>query len=105
MCEANLENTEDAVLYALECLGRPSLKLKSEQTQAIESVLAGKDTFVWLPTGHGKFLCFEVIPFAFDYKLRRKNGDFRSLVLPCARVAGVTFYATPINVVTFHHSP
>ena len=74
-----MEEADYALQYALERLGRPSLILKPEQTQAIKSVLMGKDTFVWLPTGFGKSICFEALPFAYDYKLG--NKDNRSLVL------------------------
>ena len=74
-----MEEADCALQYALERLGRPSLILKPEQTQAIKSVLMGKDTFVWLPTGFGKSICFEALPFAYDYKLG--NKDNRSLVL------------------------
>ena len=76
----NQENVESALQYALDRLGRPSLILKPEQTQAIKSVLIGKDTFVWLPTGFGKSICFEALPFAYDYKLGNKDRD-RCLVL------------------------
>ena len=70
---AYMEEADCALQYALERLGRPSLILKPEQTQAIKSVLMGKDTFVWLPTGFGKSICFEALPFAYDYKLGNRR--------------------------------
>ena len=30
--------------------------------------------FLWLPTGYGKSLCYEVLPFVFDYQLNRDNS-------------------------------
>ena len=29
--------------------------------------------FVWLPTGFGKSICYEVLPFMYDYKAARKH--------------------------------
>ena len=42
--------------------------LKSEQVEAIRYMYEGSDVFVFLPTGFGKSICFEVLPFLFDYK-------------------------------------
>ena len=30
--------------------------------------------FVWLPTGYGKSICYEVLPFIFDHKRGRSEG-------------------------------
>ncbi len=46
-------------------------ELKPKQTEAILAVLAGKDTFVSLPTGYGKSIIYGVLPPLFD-KLRGK---------------------------------
>ena len=45
-----------------------SLKLKPEQLQAIRHVYDGKDVSLWLPTGFGKSVCYETLPFVFDHK-------------------------------------
>ena len=43
--------------------------LKSEQVEAIRHMYEGSDVFVFLPTGFGtESICFEVLPFLFDYK-------------------------------------
>ena len=35
-------------------------KFKGEQEAIIQSVLAGKDTFVIMPTGGGKSMCYQL---------------------------------------------
>ena len=59
----------DGVCYALSQLGKASLKLKDQQVEAISAVYDGNDVFVFLPTGFGKSICFQVLPFLFDHKL------------------------------------
>ncbi len=63
------ERLLDSEGYALSQLGMPHLKLKEQQQQAILAVYGGMDVFVFLPTGFGKSICYQVLPFLFDYKL------------------------------------
>ena len=58
-------------MYALEMVGDSSVSLRPEQKACRECVFDGKDAFVWLPTGSGKFIC---LPFRFDKKLARDNS-------------------------------
>ena len=53
-----------AVSYALSKVGKPEMVLKNEQLTAI----------LWLPTGYGKSICYEVLPFIFDHKRGRSEG-------------------------------
>ena len=59
------DTSNDAVKYALERVGKAGMVLKSKQVEAIRCVYEEKDV---LPTGFGKTICFEVLPFLFDYK-------------------------------------
>uniref|UniRef100_A0A1X7T261 DNA 3'-5' helicase n=1 Tax=Amphimedon queenslandica TaxID=400682 RepID=A0A1X7T261_AMPQE len=40
------------------------ITFKEKQRQAIKYFLSGKDTFVILPTGFGKSLCYQCLPIA-----------------------------------------
>ena len=51
--------------YAAERIRLPSLNEK--QKQAVFVFLDGKHVFVSLPTGFGKSVCFQSIPFMFGY--------------------------------------
>ena len=75
------EELDRCLSYALKRLGTPELQLKAEQRSAIESVYRGKDVFVWLPTGFGKSICYQTLPFVFDSKLGRVNSQCGSVVL------------------------
>ena len=58
---------EEAVASALAALGSSGLQMKEEQKRAVRAVYEGKDVFVCLPTGFGKSLCYQVLPFVFDH--------------------------------------
>ena len=60
---------DQAIAYALQRLQQGDITLKKEQQEAIKAVYDGYDTFVWLPTGYGKSICYQCLPFLFDYKL------------------------------------
>ncbi len=55
--------------YALGKLNSSHLSLKDEQRQAVQAIFERRDVFVWLPTGFGKSICFQTLPFMMDYKL------------------------------------
>jgi len=60
--------------YALERFGCPAIALKTEQRDCIKYLYEGKDVFLWLPTGFGKSLCYEVLPFVLDDMLGRHGS-------------------------------
>ena len=68
------------VSYALSRL-KEDLVLKPEQSETLELIFQGRDVFVWFPTGYGKSVCYQALPFMFDHKLGRLNPVDRSVVL------------------------
>ena len=57
-----------ALKFALCCIGKSDFTLKAEQLDAIKCIHDGKDIFLWLPTGFGKSICYETLPFVFNCK-------------------------------------
>ena len=57
-----------AVKHALACIGNKDLVLKPKQVEVLEAVYNGSDTFVWFPTGYGKSLCYQLLPFMLDFR-------------------------------------
>ena len=53
---------ELSLSYALSCLQLEGLEVKDKQRKAIQSVYYCKDVILWLPTGYGKFLCYQCRP-------------------------------------------
>lgn len=64
-----------ALTYSLDKLGLPQVCLKEEQRAAIKAVYQGRDVFVCLPTGYGKSLCYQTLPFVIDYG---RSGEARN---------------------------
>ena len=81
-----------ALSYALQRLGTPDMKLKPEQEASISAVCKGNDVFVWLPTGFGKSVCYEVLPFIMDCKLGRVAGESGQ----CSAICSVVLVISPL---------
>ena len=41
--------------------------------EALKAVYDGNDMFLWLPTGYGKSVCYQTLPFLYNHELKRKN--------------------------------
>ena len=63
-------------------------KVKDEKFRVIEDVVRGRDTFVSLPTGYGKSLCYGVLPWIFDELPR--NSTKRSIVIVVSPLISLT---------------
>ena len=50
------------LMDSLRTIEKSDLLLSSHQKEALQSVLAERDTFVSLPTGHSKSVVFELLP-------------------------------------------
>ena len=65
---AAIDHFHCALEYALDKLGKAELSLKEAQYEALKSVVfQGKDTICILPTGYGKSLIYQLLPYVFDY--------------------------------------
>ena len=62
------EDFDKALKFALCCIGKGDFTLKAEQLDAIKYIYDEKDVFLWLPTGFGKSICYETLPFVLNYK-------------------------------------
>ena len=75
-----------ALEFSLVQLGLPDVVLKEEQRCAIEAIYQGRDVFVCLPTGYGKSLCYQTLPFVMNYKRcqtvqEAREGDSAIIVI------------------------
>ena len=70
----------ESLVYALSSLKMSHLTLKPEQRSSMEAIYDGRDVFVWLPTGYGKSLCYQALPFLMDSKLGFVNTEKSSSV-------------------------
>ena len=67
-----------ALEQSLNQLGKTGLKLKEGQYEALKSVVVeGKDTICVLPTGYGKSLIYQILPYVFDFF----SGDDQSSII------------------------
>ena len=56
----------EQITFSLSRLKRGGTVLSEQQVAAVLSVLRGQDTVVCLPTGHGKSVIFEVVPWCYE---------------------------------------
>ena len=47
--------------------------MKPAQTEAVQAILEGQDAFVNVPTGYGKSLVYQILPFCASFLLERVN--------------------------------
>lgn len=54
---------DDALSFSLQCLSCSDLTLKPKQREILFNLFAKRNVFAWLPTGYGKSICYQVLPF------------------------------------------
>ena len=94
----------DALSYALSRVGLSSIALKQEQLTAIRYLYQRKDVFLWLPTGFGKSVCYEVLPFLFDFA-GSKSGSIVLVLSPLVNffAGGCTFLVYVLGALASLH--
>ena len=80
-CRSNCPELSECVSYAFHKLQMTDVTLKAKQRSAMEAIYNRQDVFVWLPTGYGRSLCYQVLPFIMDYKHGVVETQRHSLVL------------------------
>ena len=56
------------VAYVLSCLRQEHLVLKDKQLEVLRELYRGNDVFAWFPSGYGKSVCYQLLPFLFNHK-------------------------------------
>ena len=78
-----MDDFSSALSYALSCVGKEALVLKEKQLETLRHLYDSSDVFLWVPTGYGKSLCYQALPFLFDVKRGKTSAppSQRSVVL------------------------
>ena len=81
---AEMPDPTSVIALSLWSLKRDGITLSQQQMAAILCVVNGKDTVVCLPTGHGKSVIFEVVPWCHEMldRQRARRGRQRSRFFP-----------------------
>ncbi|XP_070547945.1 uncharacterized protein [Ptychodera flava] len=58
---------QDALQKSIHCFS-PSLKLREKQVEALKSIYDGRDAMVVLPTGYGKSVIYQLLPYLLSCK-------------------------------------
>ena len=59
------------------------ITVKEEQRSSMRAEYEGSDVFMWLPTGYGKSLRYQALPFLMDYKKGLTCRQWKELWCAC----------------------
>ena len=59
----NFDSFDEALSFSLQCLSCSELTLKPEQREILVCLFDKQSVFAWLPTGYGKSICYQALPF------------------------------------------
>ena len=48
--------------------------LRQKQLEVLQNVYEGRDVVVWFPTGYGKSVCYQLLPYMLDVKFSRASA-------------------------------
>ena len=48
--------------------------LRQKQLEVLQNVYEDRDVVVWFPTGYGKSVCYQLLPYMVDVKFSRANA-------------------------------
>ena len=83
-----------SVSFALSSINQDHVVLRQKQLEVLQSVYGGHDVFAWFPTGYGKSLCYQVLPYMFDVKLglTKAAPSERSVVLVISPLVNAAYF-------------
>ena len=58
--------------------------------------------FLWLPTGFGKSICFEFLPFVFDFKLGRVDTESSSVIVVASSLVSLMIDQAGMKITVGH---
>ena len=81
MSSFSLNTFFNAVNYALTVSNYQDFFLRVKQYKVLEAVLSGRDVIAILPTGYGKSVIFNLLPYLFDYISKLNESPQNSIIL------------------------
>ena len=81
------EGFSSALTFSLGQLKLPGVTLKEGQRAAIKAVYEGKDVFVCLPTGYGKSLCYQTLPFVLNKQVQSARTSNSAVIVVSPLIA------------------
>ena len=88
-----------SVSFALSSINKDHIVLRQKQLAVLQSVYSGHDVFAWFPTGYGKSLYYQLLPYMFDVKLglTKAAPSERSVVLVISPLVNATYFLSYIQ--------